>query len=142
MEQRTGDGGPAERKGALTMADGALGKEYDDGEVICRQGERGECMYVVQSGRARVLREDAGGDTPIGELAAGDVFGEMAIFDKQPRSATIRAQGAARVLTLDKRAFLRRVHEDPSLAFEILKKMSERIRTLNDEVLRLKHAGQ
>jgi CRP-like cAMP-binding protein len=124
------------------MADGALGKEYDDGEIICRQGERGECMYIVQSGHARVLREEASGETPIGELAAGDIFGEMAIFDKQPRSATIRAQGAARVLTLDRRAFLRRVHEDPSLAFEILKKMSQRIRTLDDEVLRLKHLSQ
>lgn len=124
------------------MADGALGKEYDDGEIICRQGERGECMYVVQSGRARVLREDTSGETPIGELMAGDIFGEMAIFDKQPRSATIRAQGATRVLTLDRRAFLRRVHEDPSLAFEILKKMSQRIRTLDDEVLRLRHLSQ
>ena len=124
------------------MADGALGKEYDDGEIICRQGERGECMYVVQSGRAQVLREETSGETPIGELAAGDIFGEMAIFDKQPRSATVRAQGATRVLTLDRRAFLRRVHEDPSLAFEILKKMSQRIRTLDDEVLRLRHLSQ
>jgi CRP-like cAMP-binding protein len=124
------------------MADGALGKEYDDGEIICRQGERGECMYVVQSGRARVLREETSGETAIGELMAGDIFGEMAIFDKQPRSATIRAQGATRVLTLDRRAFLRRVHEDPSLAFEILKKMSQRIRTLDDEVLRLRHLSQ
>ena len=124
------------------MAEGALGKEYDDGEIICRQGERGECMYVVQSGRAQVLREETSGETPIGELAAGDIFGEMAIFDKQPRSATVRAQGTARVLTLDRRAFLRRVHEDPSLAFEILKKMSQRIRTLDDEVLRLRHLSQ
>lgn len=124
------------------MAEGALGKEYDDGEIICRQGERGECMYVVQSGRAQVLREETSGETPIGELAAGDIFGEMAIFDKQPRSATVRAHGTARVLTLDRRAFLRRVHEDPSLAFEILKKMSQRIRTLDDEVLRLRHLSQ
>lgn len=124
------------------MADGALGKEYDDGEIICLQGERGECMYVVQSGRARVLREEEAGETPIGELTAGDIFGEMAIFDKQPRSATVRAQGTARVLTLDRRAFLRRVHEDPSLAFEILKKMSQRIRALDDEVLRLRHLSQ
>lgn len=124
------------------MADGALGKEYDDGEIICRQGERGECMYVVQSGHARVLREEQTRETPIGELTAGDIFGEMAIFDKQPRSATVRAQGAARVLTLDRRAFLRRVHEDPSLAFEILKKMSQRIRTLDDEILRLRLLSQ
>jgi CRP-like cAMP-binding protein len=118
------------------MEQGALGKEYDDNEVICRQGDRGDCMYVVQSGRVAVLREDSGDHVPLGELAAGDVFGEMAIFDRQPRSATVRAKGEARVLTLDKRAFLRRVHEDPTLAFRILEKMSLRIRNLNDELVR------
>jgi len=118
------------------MEQGTLGKEYGDSEVICRQGERGDCMYVVQSGRVAVLREEDGAQLPLGELAAGDIFGEMAVFDRQPRSATVLARGDARVLTLDKRAFLRRVHEDPGLAFRILEKMSLRIRSLNDELVR------
>ena len=58
----------------------------------------------------------------------------MAIFEREPRSATVRVKGQAGVLTLDKRAFLRRVHEDPSLAFRILQRMSSRIRTLNQEL--------
>jgi len=117
---------------------GALGKEYEDQEVICRQGEAGNFMYVVQSGRAVVTHEDGGTESVVGNLAPGDVFGEMAIFDRQPRSATVRAMGSARILTLDKRAFLRRVHEDPTLAFRILERMSQRIRSLNEEVSRLK----
>jgi CRP-like cAMP-binding protein len=117
---------------------GALGKEYEDQEVICRQGEPGDFMYVVQAGRAVVTHEQGDTESVVGDLAAGDVFGEMAIFDRQPRSATVRAQGSARVLTLDKRAFLRRVHEDPTLAFRILERMSQRIRGLNEEVSRLK----
>ncbi len=117
---------------------GALGKEYEDQEVICRQGEPGNFMFIVQGGRAMVTHEDGGTESIVGELAAGDVFGEMAIFDRQPRSATVRARGSARVLTLDKRAFLRRVHEDPTLAFRILERMSQRIRALNEEVSRLK----
>ncbi len=120
------------------MSEGVLGREYGDSEVICRQGERGEQMYVVQAGRAVVVREDGGGEVILGELKAGDIFGEMAIFDRQPRSATVRSKGNARVLTLDKRAFLRRVHEDPSLAFQILQKMSLRIRGLNEELSQLK----
>ena len=119
---------------------GALGKEYEDQEVICRQGEPGDCMYVIQAGRAVVLREEAGAEVVVGELAAGDIFGEMAILDRQPRSATVRCKGKARVLTLDKRAFLRRVHEDPSLAFRILQEMSLRIRRLNQELSRLKRS--
>lgn len=112
----------------------SLGREYDDREVICRQGEAGDRMFVLQTGRAEVIREDEGTDTVIDTLEKGDVFGEMAIFDKQPRSATVRAQGNARVLTLDKRTFLKRVHEDPSLAFQVLKKMSLRIRSLHQQI--------
>ena len=120
---------------------GALGKEYEDQEVICRQGEAGNFMYVVQSGRAVVTHEDGGSESVVGDLTAGDVFGEMAIFDRQPRSATVRAKGSARVLTLDKRAFLRGVHEDPSLAYRILQAMSQRVRSLTGELSRIKTGG-
>lgn len=120
------------------MEAGALGKECDDQEVICRQGDPGDCMYVIQAGRAVVLREEAGDEVVVGELAVGDIFGEMAIFERQPRSATVRAVGKTRVLTLDKRAFLRQVHEDPSLAFRILQRLSVRVRSLNEELSRLK----
>ena len=120
------------------MQVGALGREYADQEVVCRQGETGNCMYVVQAGKVEILREEAGKEVILGELGIGEVFGEMAIFDRQPRSATVRAKGGARILTLDKRQFLRRVHEDPSLAFRILQGMSRRIRGLNEEVSRLR----
>ena len=122
------------------MSKGALGTEYGDGEVICRQGEPGDRMYVVQAGRALVVHEANGREVQLTELSAGDVFGEMAIFDRQPRSATVRAKGPARVLTLDKRAFLRGVHEDPSLAYRILREMSQRVRRLTEELSRLKQS--
>ncbi|MBI4591059.1 MAG: cyclic nucleotide-binding domain-containing protein [Candidatus Rokubacteria bacterium] len=123
------------------MDEGALGQQYADGEVICRQGEPGDRMYVIQAGRATVVREEGGTEVVVRELIAGDVFGEMAIFERQPRSATVRAKGTARVLTLDKRAFLRGVHEDPSLAYGILQAMSQRIRSLTEELSRLKSKG-
>lgn len=119
------------------MDHGVLGKEYADGDVICQQGEPGECLYVVQAGRLVVVRENDVGQVVLGELGPGDVFGEMAIFERQPRSATVRARGPACVLTLDKRAFLRGVHNDPSLAYRILQTMSKRVRRLTEEVSRL-----
>jgi CRP-like cAMP-binding protein len=97
-------------------------------------------MYMVRRGRLVVLREEDGRAVVVGELTSGDIFGEMAIFERQPRSATVRAQGTARVLTLDRRAFLRAVHEDPSLAYRILQMMSHRIRQLVEEVPRLRAA--
>jgi CRP-like cAMP-binding protein len=133
------DGRPvAERRPRID--EGVLGKEYSNGEVICRQGERGDRMYVVQAGRASVIREEGGSEAVVGELGPGDIFGEMAIFDHLPRSATVRASGKARVLTLDKRTFLSHVHEDPSLAYRILEEMSQRIRCLDAEISRLKGA--
>jgi CRP/FNR family cyclic AMP-dependent transcriptional regulator len=120
------------------MPEGVLGKEYGDGEVICRQGEPGDRMYVVQAGKAEVLHEEDGIEEPVGRLEAGDIFGEMAIFERQPRAATVRARGTMRVLTLDKRGFLRHIHEDPSLAYRILQQMSHRIRSLDAELSRLR----
>ncbi len=120
------------------MEEGALGKEYYDREIICRQGEIGDCMYVVQIGQVEVLQEESGHEVVIADLRSGAIFGEMAIIDRRPRSATVRAKGKARVLTLDKRAFLRRVHEDPSLAFQILQQMSQRIRKSDQELSRLR----
>ena len=120
------------------MDAGQLGKQYGDGEVICRQGDKGDHMFVIQSGHAVVFREDGGVEVEVGELKAGDVFGEMAIFERQARSATVCARGDVRALTLDKRAFLRQTHEDPSFAFRLLQSMSQRIRALDAELSRAK----
>lgn len=116
------------------MTQGALGKSYADSEVIVRQGELGNCMYVIQQGQAEVLLSKGDKQVCVAVLGEGDFFGEMALFDQEVRSATVRARGEVRALTLEKRNFLRRIHEDPSLAFRMLEKMSRRIRELNTEL--------
>jgi CRP/FNR family cyclic AMP-dependent transcriptional regulator len=119
------------------MVSGALGKIYHDGEEIIRQGNTGESMYVVQSGRVEVLqRSDNGGEQHLAFLEAGNFFGEMSVFEKEVRSATVRAAGEARVLKIDKKTLLRRIREDPLLAVNLLKTMSNRIRALNIEISR------
>ena len=113
------------------MGKGALGKLYDDGEDIVRQGDVGDCMFVVQSGRVEVLQATDAGEQHLAFLETGDFFGEMAVFEKETRSATVRASGESRVLKVDKRTLLRRIKEDPLLAVNLLKTMSHRIRDLN-----------
>jgi CRP-like cAMP-binding protein len=120
---------------------GALGKVYQDGEAIVRQGEVGDCMYVIQDGQVEVLREEGGEEVRLMTLDSGEFFGEMAIVEHVVRMATVRALGQARVLTVDKKSFLRRVHEDPSLAYRIVQTMSRRIRELGEEIARLKGTG-
>ena len=124
------------------MEVGELGRVYRAGEVIVRQGDRGECMYVIQSGKVEVCRENGGKEVRLAELGEGDLFGEMALFDQDVRSATVRPCGEVRVLTVDKKMFLRKIHEDPSLAFRVIqKKMSRRIRELDEQLARLAPAA-
>lgn len=124
------------------MASGELGKVYEDGEVIICQGEEGNCMYVIQEGQVEVfISGEDDQEIRLGVRSEGEFFGEMAIFDRDVRSATVRAMGEARVLTVDKKNFMRRVHEDPSLAFRLVETMSRRIRELGDEVARLQNSA-
>ena len=124
------------------MADGALGKIYHDGVMIICEGDEGNCMFVIQEGQVEVVvAGEEGQEVRLGVRKEGEFLGEMAIFDRDVRSATVRALGEARVLTVDKKNFMRRVHEDPSLAFRLVETMSHRIRELSEEVARLKSAA-
>jgi CRP-like cAMP-binding protein len=120
------------------MKAGVLGKVYNDGDVIIRQGEAGDCMYEILEGTVEVLREKNGQEICLAVLGKGDFFGEMAIFEREVRSATVRAMGEVRAMTIDKRILMRRISGDPSLAFRIVEKMANRIRELDIEIERLK----
>jgi CRP/FNR family cyclic AMP-dependent transcriptional regulator len=119
----------------MVMERSSLGKVYKSGEIMISQGEKGNCMYVIQSGKAEVLRVNKDNqEVCLAILSKGDIFGEMALFQEDIRTATVRALGDVRVITVDKRIFLKRVHEDPSFAYTVLQKMSQRIRDLDDKM--------
>ena len=120
---------------------GALGRVYQDGEIIVRQGDKGEFLFVIQQGQVEIFIEREGNEIPLRIVGKNELIGEMAIFRREPRSATARACGPARVLTLDKKNFLRRISEDPSLAFRIIETLSRRINELSHEVADLKLVG-
>ena len=118
-----------------------LGREYGDGEVIVRQGEPGNCMYVIQDGTVEVLATSDGRELHLRDLGADDFFGEMALFEEETRTATIRSKGTSRILTIDKKSFLGGIHEDPSLAFRLVQTMSHRIRDLTDRLAGYEESG-
>lgn len=120
------------------MADGTLGTTFKDGEIIARQGEVGDCMYVIQEGQVDIVVEEDGDETVLRTAEVGEFIGEMAIFDREVRSATLRAAGEARLLTIDRKNFLKRINKDPSLAFRLVQSMSSRVRDLSAEITRLK----
>ncbi|MDH3627389.1 MAG: cyclic nucleotide-binding domain-containing protein [Acidobacteriota bacterium] len=123
------------------MVTNTLGRVYAAGEAIVSQGEKGSCMYVIQSGSVDVIDESGGQELRLAQLKTGDFFGEMAIFEHEVRSATVRAHGEARVLTIDRRTLMQRIQSDPTLAFNLLKTLSHRIRLLDAELKHGKRRG-
>jgi len=119
------------------MVTGRLGKVYKDGETIINQGLTGENFYVIQAGRVEVVQSTEQGEQHLIYLDTGESFGEMAIFEKEVRSATIRAVGEARVLKIDKKTLYRRIQEDPILAVNLMRKMAQRIRQLSAKLAAL-----
>jgi CRP-like cAMP-binding protein len=120
------------------MSTDVLGKTYGDREIVVRQGDAGDCMFAIQEGRLEVVRETADGPVQLGVLQEGDIFGEMAILEREARSATVRALGKVRLLTIDKKAFFRRVQEDPTILLKIVRSLCSRVRRLNAELANLK----
>ena len=118
-----------------------LGKKYEKGDVIFRQGDTGNCMFVIQKGEVEALAESDGREVRLRSMGPNEFFGEMALFEKEVRTATIRATQPTHVLTIDKKNFLGGIHEDPSLAFRMVETMSHRIRDLTDRLAKYEDSG-
>jgi CRP/FNR family cyclic AMP-dependent transcriptional regulator len=116
------------------MKESGLGKAYKDGEIICREGEKGTSMFVVQSGTVEVSKNLPEGEMVLRTMTKGEIFGEIALFDRMARSATVKARGEAVVLRVDKKGFFAKACKDPTLTFNILEGMSKRIRDLTREL--------
>jgi CRP-like cAMP-binding protein len=120
---------------------GTLGKTFESGEVIVRQGEEGQAMYVIQEGQVEVINERDTQEVRLAVLNQGDFFGEVPFFERRGQAGTVRATVRAlepvRVLTVDKKTLLRRLHEDASLSYRILQTMARRIQEMEAEVTRL-----
>ncbi|MBF0212744.1 MAG: cyclic nucleotide-binding domain-containing protein, partial [Magnetococcales bacterium] len=118
-----------------------LGTQFQPGEVIFRQGEPARSMYVIQKGRVEIVMESEFGPRHLNSLKDGDIFGEVALFAEKARIATARAVTEVRALQLDEKTFLSRLHQDPSLAFRLIRKLAQRIHDQDHELMR-DHANE
>ena len=112
----------------------SLGKDYKDGDTIFEENSIGKEMYIILTGNAKVIKKKDGAETTLATLEEGDFFGEMSLFDNSPRSATVKALGDVKLLEINQKNFLKKISRDPSLAFRMLEKMSQRIRN-SDEII-------
>ena len=119
-----------------------VGRLCKENEVIYQQGDSGDTMYIVQLGQVEIIQRKGNNEFCLGVAGEGDFFGEMALFGYPIRSATARAAGdGAVVITLEKKVFLKRLHYDASLAFNMLKKMADRILHLEKELVQYGEAS-
>jgi len=103
---------------------------------LFRQGEKGDAMYLIESGRVRIsIRDEDENDVTLAELAQGDFFGEMSLIDGRQRSADARVIDDARLAILSRDSFLAFVRTNPDVALEMLSALTERLRR-TDELLR------
>ena len=113
----------------------SLGKDYKDGDIIFEENSAGREMYIILTGKAIVIKERGDVETTLATLEDGDFFGEMSLFDNSPRSATVKALGDVKLLEINQKNFLKKISRDPSLAFRMLEKMSQRIRITDEKIL-------
>jgi CRP/FNR family transcriptional regulator, cyclic AMP receptor protein len=97
--------------------------DYSPGEVIVQGGDTGDSFYLLLEGRAKVLGKSTA-------LRPGSFFGEMALLDGGPRSATITATTPVRAMRLPRRAFLKALDQDPRIGLAIMQVLAARVRRL------------
>jgi F420-non-reducing hydrogenase small subunit len=114
-----------------------FGSVYQRGEVIFRQGETGDKMYIIQSGAVKVSHQQGERETLIAIREKGDFFGEMALFEAEERSATATALRQTRLLPFTRASLLAKVQRDPSVALHFLKGLISRIQEADQEVKKL-----
>ncbi len=103
---------------------------YAPGELIVSEGEQGHALFILVRGTAAV--EHAG--RPIASLGPGDVVGEMAVLDSEPRSATVRATSEAEALRIGSEEFYEILHEQIDIAEGVIRVLSRRVRQLNEDL--------
>jgi CRP-like cAMP-binding protein len=120
------------------LADITLEVDFAANEVIFEQGQPAHHLYVLARGKVEVFYRVDSQEFPVAHLGEKECFGEMAIMDDAPRSASVRALEPASVLKIDRESFHELILERPQIAFAIFKILSARLRAKN---LETEHVG-
>jgi CRP-like cAMP-binding protein len=116
-----------------------FGREYAPGEVLFREGEAGEVMFVIQSGAVRITKRIGGEDKVLAVLGPGEFLGEMAILNGRPRTATATVVEETRCLVIDARTLEAMVARNAEIALRLIKKLAKRLDSADTLVEILMH---
>jgi CRP/FNR family cyclic AMP-dependent transcriptional regulator len=124
-----------DREELVRFAEIARERSYPKGSVILFEDDPGDSLYIVRTGRVKVVKvgED-GREVILGWLGVGDHFGELSLIDGQPRSAHVIAVDEAHMIILRREDFRRRVEESPAVAWALLTALSRRLRRADEQI--------
>lgn len=112
------------------LAGAAVQRQYPAGTVIVQQGEPGVGLYVIIRGRARVQQQDADASShQLALLGSNEIFGELALLDNAPRSASVVAEEDTSALVIPIFDFRALLHDDADIAIKLLAVLARRVRT-------------
>jgi CRP/FNR family transcriptional regulator, cyclic AMP receptor protein len=100
------------------------------GEVLFGEGDAGDVMFAVVEGEIELARDGV----VLEDVGPGSIFGEMALIDPSPRTATAKARTAARVVAVDRAHFTFLVQEHPTFALQVMTVMAERLRRADEHI--------
>ncbi len=111
--------------------------EIKAGELALRAGDRGDTAYFILSGAVEVFVDRDGRHVTLARLGKGEIFGEMAVIDPGPRSASVRAVEDTICIVTTYDDFTRSMAENPQLAVEFLRTLVARLREANQRIVEL-----
>jgi CRP/FNR family transcriptional regulator, cyclic AMP receptor protein len=115
----------------------AVPRSYPAGSIILREGDPGDTCYILRSGEARVVRQHADGRAiTLTNLGPGEIFGELAMFDGEVRSATVEAVDDVRAVAILAGDLKRLLGEHPEIAVKLLGALAARLRETNARIAR------
>jgi len=119
------------------IAEVSVSRRFAAGEVVFREGDGGETCYIVRSGLARAVRQHSDGRSiTLSHFGAGDIFGELAMFDAEPRSATVDVIEELEVVAIPGRDMQRLMREHPEIAVKLIAALAQRLRATNERLAR------
>ena len=119
------------------VAEVAVPRSFHAGEVVFREGDESNTSYIVRDGHARAVRQHSDGRTlTLANFGPGEVFGELAMFDSDRRSATIEAIDDLDLLAILGADMQRLMREHPDIAVKLVVTLGRRLRELNDRLTR------
>ena len=118
---------------------GKFGQTIEAGKIIFKEGEEGEQMYIIQSGKVKVSRSIGGKEQVLAIMGKGDFVGEMAIVNRVKRTATVSALDRVELLAFNREGFLNMINKNAKIALHIIDKLCRRLQNAN---LHIKHLAR